>query len=526
MVHACLLRAYGDFSRPQIEFSSEAICVNGTWPLLHSAQAANALSPLSSSHTHALFNVTYFMPDGYPGAQHGGACPLQTTTLPPMTHAMQASEGPLRPLPGVRDASILRGNLACESRLQNATHLFLRGIRKVFWRHDPRMQLLSNTPDKPYNGSMSGAAPPLVPKTFLNEQHCVPVELNTRTGYTSATFQLNASMLRNFYTQDDPRLVYYVDDLRLEDPYDIPPCNGTSRWRSRAGACAVESAIDAAVKDKLVAAIAAGSSEGNEVLDLQLQEACASGADTSVPIAANVTVDGACWEHTHPDQLNVYDFSWWATAHPGGAAAIEQFALRGEVALRFPSWHSMKGGQDNSVAGGWERKHLNFLYLGRYGDAVDFQLLDPSLQSASIAELVGSKSVYSEVFEACGSPGEVANDPAELNRYSMLLTNDDARPGDSYPLDVPGLPMGLPVVPIADDDRDLLFSYHRDRTGAGAGTSGQQGTVPWRQGKNFAWTAVASRAEDQLRQRVAWALYQIFVISDADGMKANEAEVS
>ena len=29
---------------------------------------------------------------------------------------------------------------------------------------------------------------------------------------------------------------------------------------------------------------------------------------------------------------------------------------------------------------------------------------------------------------------------------------------------------------------------------------------------------------DQLRQRVAWALYQIFVISDKGGMKNNEAE--
>ena len=465
------------------------------------------------------------MPDGYPGAQHGGACPLQTTTLPPMTHAMQASEGPLVPLPGVRNASLLRGDLACGSELQNSTHLFLWDSSNNMWRHDPRIQLLSNTPDKPYNGSVSGAAPPLVPKTFLNEQHCVPVELNTRNGYTSATFQLNSSMLRNFYTQDDPRLVYYVDDLRLDDPYDIPPCNGTSRWRLRAGACAVESAIDAAVKEKLVAAIAAGSSEGSEVLDLQLQEACASGSDTSVPIAANVTVDGACWEHSHPDQLNVYDFAWWATAHPGGAAAIEQFAQRGEVALRFPSWHSMKGGQDNSFAGGWEIRHLKFVYLGRYGDVVDFQLLDPSLQSASIAELVGSKPVYSEVFEACGSPGEVANDPAELNRYSMLLTNDDTRPGDSYPIDVPGLPLGTEAG-IADDDRDQLFSYYRDRIGAGAGTSGQQGTAPLRQGKNMAWTAVALRAEDQLRQRVAWALYQVFVISDSDGMKTNEAEAS
>ena len=381
---------------------------------------------------------------------------------------------------------------------------------------------------------MSGAAPPLVAKTFLNEQHCVPTELSTRAEYTSATFQLSPPMLRSFYTQDEPRLVYYVDNLRLEDPYDIPPCNGTSRWRQRAGACVAESVIDAVVKEKLVAAIAEGSSEGGEVLDLQLQEACASGSDTSVPIAANVTVDGACWEHSHPDQLNVYDFTSWATVHPGGAAAIKQFAVRGEVALRFPSWHYMNGGQDNSRTGGWEIKHLNFVYLGRLNDVVDFQLLDPSLQSASIAELVGSEQpVYTEVFEVCGSPGEVANAPAESNRYSMLLTNDRTRPGDSYPMDVPGLPLGAAEAGLTTDD-DLyryLFSYNRDRTGTGAGassetTSAPLGTYPLRQGKNIVWTAVALRAEDQLRQRVAWALYQVFVISDASGMKSDEAEVS
>ena len=374
---------------------------------------------------------------------------------------------------------------------------------------------------------MSGAAPPLVAKTFLNEQHCVPTELSTRAEYTSATFQLSPPMLRSFYTQDEPRLVYYVDNLRLEDPYDIPPCNGTSRWRQRAGACVKESAMDAVIKERLIAAIAEGSSEGGEVLDLQLQEACASGSDTSVPIAAKVTVDGACWEHSHPDQLNVYDFTWWATAHPGGAAAIKQFAKRGEVALRFPSWHSMKGGQDNSVAGGWEIKHLNFLYLGRLSDVVDFQLLDPSLQSASIAELVGSEPVYTEVFEACGSPGEVANAPAESNRYSMLLTNDGTRPGDSYPIDVPGLPLGAAEAGVTtDDELQSLLSYNRDRTGAGAGASSDElGTYSMRQGKNIAWTAVALRAEDQLRQRVAWALSQIFVISDATAMKPNEAEV-
>ena len=121
---------YTGFDHPQIEFSSEAICVNGTWPLLHSAQAANALSPLGSSHTHELSTVTYFMPDGFHGAQHSDVtCPPETTTLPPMTHALGGSE--LVPLPGVRDASLLQGDLACKSQLQSATHLFLRDSSNV-----------------------------------------------------------------------------------------------------------------------------------------------------------------------------------------------------------------------------------------------------------------------------------------------------------------------------------------------------------------------------------------------------------
>ena len=99
-------------------------------------------------------------------------------------------------------------------------------------------------------------------------------------------------------------------------------------------------------------------------------------------------------------------------------------------------------------------------------------------------------------------------------------------------MDVPGLPLGAAEAGLTtDDDLDQLFSYNRDRTGTGAGASSETtppplGTYPLRQGKNIVWTAVALRAEDQLRQRVAWALYQVFVISDASGMKSNEAEVS
>ena len=34
-------------------------------------------------------------------------------------------------------------------------------------------------------------------------------------------------------------------------------------------------------------------------------------------VGAIVDVDGDCWEHTHNDQLSVYDFTLWAMDHGG-----------------------------------------------------------------------------------------------------------------------------------------------------------------------------------------------------------------
>ena len=438
-------------------------------------------------------------------------------------HTLGAAEGPLAPLAGVRDTSLLQGGLACEPQLQRATHLFLRDGSNQYWRHDPRLQLLANTLEQPFNGSVSGAAPPTVAKTFLNEASCVPLELSGITSYTSAPFQLNHTMLRHFYALGE-RLVYYIDDLRLEEPYDISPCMRASRWRRRAGACAVESAVDTVTRETIVAAIeshseeAGGSSEAGEVLDLELQGTLCNSANT---IAAKLTVGDACWEHSHPHQLNVYDFTAWATLHPGGDTAIRQFALPpGSVALPFPSWHTM--------AGQWEAKLDSLIYLGRIGDTVDFQSLPEPLQLAPYAALLEAEPVFSQGFEACGSPGEVANAPIETNRYGMILTNRDTRPGDSYPIDMPTLVAEeLGVTTYLEE----VHSYNRDRTGggAGAGSSRNQaarapvGTHQPRQGKNMAWSSIVTGAEDQLRQRVAWALAQICVVSDADSQRAKEA---
>ena len=44
---------------------------------------------------------------------------------------------------------------------------------------------------------------------------------------------------------------------------------------------------------------------------------CVSYLDGVQARGVNVTVGSACYAHVHGDTLNVYDFSYWAVAHPG-----------------------------------------------------------------------------------------------------------------------------------------------------------------------------------------------------------------
>ena len=130
--------------------------------------------------------------------------------------------------------------------------------------------------------------------------------------------------------------------------------------------------------------------------------------------------------------------------------------------------------------------------------------------------------------EACGSPGEVANIPSRQNRYNiyhslpacssnMSCTRDS--PGDSYPADLaPFVPeeCGVPE----DDQRNArrVEDYNYDRT--------KRVHAQLQQGKNIAWTMTAIYSNDQLRQRMAWGLYQIFVVSDKDiGRESQEVEI-
>jgi hypothetical protein len=187
-------------------------------------------------------------------------------------------------------------------------------------------------------------------------------------------------------------------------------------------------------------------------------------------IGARVEVDGACWQHSHPDEGSVYDFSRWAGHHPGNIDLLERyqrdpFNAVGEAGLSelvYPGWHDMER---------WEltvNDHLE--YVGKLGDTADFSALPTVLQTIRMAASTGSFAEYEGIgFVSCGSRGEAANDPAMANRFDV---------SPSHPCTDNGL----------------------DQEGRRYG------------GKHMTWTTVVLGATDQLRQRVAWALSQIFSV--------------
>jgi len=273
------------------------------------------------------------------------------------------------------------------------------------------------------------------------------------------------------------------------------PCKSgsLSRWiRVHAGPCSAaamapwldldgtNSTVAAAIAAHLAGGAARVGSGGApcDVQDLVVADfaearglPCANSSSSAAAIGAAVEVAGHCWQHSHQHEQNVYDFSTWATAHPGNAAVligngtnpIQAFAERGLSDVAFPRGHPMARWQSQ-----WRA-------LGVFGAAVDFTSLPSSLQSARVGAALGVPRADSSAdlgFEACGSRGEVAGRPELGNLYIALSRK---------------VPQGL------------RYPYYWWAGGAGP---------------EMLWSSAVLAAPDQLRHRVAWALAQIFTVPD------------
>lgn len=230
-------------------------------------------------------------------------------------------------------------------------------------------------------------------------------------------------------------------------------------------------AANAVIRDVVVGDFAAVLPDGG---------ACSMDLTTIGAHADVVRGDGRteCWVHSHPDEGNVYDFSSWTYWHPGNVDAfrenrqnpITRFSEEGQFEFVFPGWHPMERWDEASdPASGM------LSLLGRFGDVVDFAALPQVVQTTEMADYFSAKrqpAAGGEAFESCGSRGEIGNDPSLGNRFYFMET---------------------------------------DRSDQGIDNPAEQ-RVPLKAGKWKTWTTVVVNAPDQLRQRTAWALSQIFVI--------------
>ena len=398
------------------------------------------------------------------------------------------------------------------SRTDFETVVVVKFSDDTYLRYEPSIVLQDNTLGSPIpdgGGSIAEMDDAYycanVPRSFMNEDSCIlsdeeTVCRNDFDDFNTEEYkrELNENFLENLF-EATGLYIYAVQQLRIEDATFDPtldPCaeGVTTRWirvtqseldEDSVGCEDMGSFENDATKDTLIELLdeAWNFKSNSLVLDITGPGVEAGVCDLGTLPNTGVIVRGNCFKNAHEDYWSIFDFSEWAAAksasvgphHPGnyGRAPnpITRFAepdTGGDEPtffLDFPDWHQMSR---------WETNHVNFPYIGRYTDEIIFAELPQYLRDmTAVRDLFGiDASGVSGKTVVCGSRSEVAND----------RTLDDW-----FELDGPNDP----------DYNQRPAQVHR----------------------------AALSDEDQLRQRVAWALNQIFVVSLTDVDIGRKTEV-
>ena len=340
------------------------------------------------------------------------------------------------------------------------------------YQHDGRLVLMDNTIESPAEvGTFGGLYSVSAPKTFMNKDSCVVGGRNSAPRkYASKTLTLDDATLRSFYTEGG-QYVYKVDGLTTD--FQRNPCDyRISRWLK----VSCESGDD---NDKLTSRTVdsfestfATNTDTNPVVKT-LFMASYLPCDRDSVLGATLNITGTCWRNVHPHYYNVYDFTRNAdkNTHLRKHYVIRRPAeVHGLSTLTFPASHPA-----SHWNWGYTANHL----IGRYMDQVDFSDLPPIAQTREMADFFGVSEVpnpQDDFTERCGSPGEVANDPSLGARFPMSM-----------------------YFYLQRDGRDLELVDLRVHE-------------PNRNKAPFAM--LATSAADQLRQRMAFALSGILVVTE------------
>jgi len=244
------------------------------------------------------------------------------------------------------------------------------------------------------------------PRTFLNSATCRIGNENACTNTittASGSISLGSLSIVDLYKKTG-RYVYVIKNLRVDDG-DVKgslPCEkaATSRWVPMSEGTACPAPVGPNTTLAFTDLILSSTDRNLIMKDIYFPGgAVACDVADQVKKQLYLFINGRCWKNIHPDENNVYDFTYWTQSsndgkdnHPGGSSKIKQFAERNSEALIFPSWHGMDR---------WHSNMGNFPFIGRLGDEVAIDSLPEYFDQISV---IGNNGNGAGTL-ICGSPG-------------------------------------------------------------------------------------------------------------------------
>jgi len=391
------------------------------------------------------------------------------------------------------DAIVIKSlSASCDISKRVGAYVYM-SVAGVYYRFDPRVKRGKNTIADPHVPAESvsiysndnEAVCPSAKRNFVNADGCKRGNSCAPLIFSDTPVTLNEATLIKWYTSSGKH-VHHLQGLFLTQAYEVSPCTSVkARWKRIPSGCTV-TALDVTTAVELASRIRTSVDTSNpHVLDTDTVAPSISCSVAQSPgvstIGAIIDVDGTCFQHVHPKLYDVHDFTFFAISHPGTLSAykgnrrnpITRFAEEGNAELIY-GHYSM----DN-----FESAFKSSIYLkesepiGRLGDTVSFRHLPAALQTFQMADLINATAAKdtSSSSAACGSPYEVANIPEYGNQY--LVSDGDGT-----------------VLAAQYIEADRQMEHGTDKYGV--------------------FLTVATTAADQLRQRMGFALSQIFTIGE------------
>lgn len=358
-------------------------------------------------------------------------------------------------------------------------------LEGVYFAHDPRFVLQQNLLTTPlFDGGASVIQPCAnADLSFLNEDSCLLSSDYKTCGHSTNIFVVNLSpenlqKINNEFSGS--QFVFSVEALRLlEDPEVEPPCQLSARstWIPTTKPeqnCGQENPVESQTVEALTFLLSETTVKSDLVREVVMknvpQAQCAPGDVDRLEL--EVFVEGVCFRNQHPDLLSVFSVELAEINDPlVNALGLSDLADAGSTSLAYPSFYDMAA---------WPRIKASFTRIGILEGDVSYKDLPEQILSPELSIELGG-SLYGSGAVVCGSPGEVSNDLSkggEVNRGAFDL-------------------------PTPNNETSSFFDF-----------DAQKETV---------WVNISLTAEDQLRQRVSWALLYIFPITEAlDGRSRAE----